>query len=84
MMDAGEAMEFYSREENQEPAGPPVRRAAGRMSRSERELWQRLTRAIGARGDLIYRQPWRLIRNHRLRAEIRAIAEAAGVRDDRP
>lgn len=42
----------------------------------ERE--REITRQIGSRAYAIWKQPWRLIRNHRLRAEIDALMETAG------
>ena len=47
------------------------------MSRDyERE--REITRQVGSRAYAIWKQPWRVIRNRRLRAEIDALMEAAG------
>lgn len=43
------------------------------MNREERMQAHRATREIGNRTYAIWRQPWRICRNRRLRAEIRAI-----------
>lgn len=49
-----------------------------RMPKAERELRRRLTDAVAHRAYLIHKQPWRVIRNRRLRAEIDALMEASG------
>lgn len=46
------------------------------MTPEERAHHQRLTREIGDRAYLIWRSPWRLIRNRRLRREIAALLDA--------
>ena len=45
------------------------------MSKSEREMHQRLQHALERRVFAIRNQPWRLIRNRRLRAEVQALRE---------
>lgn len=53
------------------------------MNRREWLQTQReVQRQLGARAYAIYRQPWRIWRNRRLRAEVRAIMAEADRQDE--
>lgn len=54
----------------------PVGSITGRrMAKSERDMHQRLERAIASCGWMIRNRPWRVLRNRRLLAEIKALSE---------
>jgi hypothetical protein len=47
-------------------------------------MHQRITREIGNRSHQVIRQPWRLLRNRRLRQEIDLLMEISGSKKEPP
>jgi hypothetical protein len=53
-------------------------------SREWQQILRDAQREIGNRAYAIHRQPWRILRNHRLRAEVRAIMAVVGPEHEPP